>query len=115
LLEKKSGGWCFPGGIVMEQETEEEASVRDTYGLTGFEVEIIKKLGVERETFWSTDHHQPIVNETVYFLARPVGPTEIQIPVDEYKRGIWISTDKAFKLVNGDLQQLFSVLKASLI
>jgi len=44
---KKEGNleWCFPGGKVEENETKEEACIREVYEETGVNVIIKKKLG----------------------------------------------------------------------
>jgi 8-oxo-dGTP diphosphatase len=40
------GHWSLPGGVIDEGESTEDAAVRETLEETGFEVEVVRELGV---------------------------------------------------------------------
>ncbi len=57
--------WAFPGGVTHENETEEEAVVREVKEETGIDVEVKEKL-LERK-------HPDTLVQIVYFSCKPLG------------------------------------------
>lgn len=61
-----------PGGRLEEGETAAEAAVRELREETGLEVEVVRELGVRKQSSWRV----PGLRDENHFLqATPVGPT----------------------------------------
>lgn len=45
-FEPHLGHWSLPGGVIDDGESVEDAAVRETLEETGFEVEVVRELGV---------------------------------------------------------------------
>ncbi len=45
-FEPHLGHWSLPGGVIDERESAGEAAVRETLEETGFEVVVVRELGV---------------------------------------------------------------------
>ncbi|HML24082.1 MAG TPA: GNAT family N-acetyltransferase [Aggregatilinea sp.] len=66
----KTGQWAFPSGYIEEDESVEEAAVRESREETGLDVELIDLLGV-----YSFPEGPPSSGIIVFYRARPVGGT----------------------------------------
>ncbi|WP_119071852.1 GNAT family N-acetyltransferase [Aggregatilinea lenta] len=64
----KTGHWAFPSGYIEEDESVEEAAVRESREETGLDVELIDLLGV-----YSFPEGPPSSGIIVFYRAHPVG------------------------------------------
>ncbi len=66
----KTGQWALPSGYIEEDESVEDAAVRESREETGLDVELIGLLGV-----YSFPEGPPASGIIVFYRARPVGGT----------------------------------------
>lgn len=75
--------WAFPGGVILEEETEEKAVIRQAKDEVGLDVEIKEKL-LER------DHPSTSVSVT-YFHCTPKGQGDAKIgQPEEIEKIEWV-------------------------
>ena len=86
---KAYGLWNFPAGQVDEGESIEMAAVREAKEEVGYDVEIIRKLGVYQANIKTPPKH--------IFEVKIVGG-EFKIPDDELLDAKWFSFDEIFQL-----------------
>jgi len=79
------GLWNFPAGHVKDGETPEETAIREAKEETGFDVELIVKLGVYADEADPKPKHA--------FHAKIIGG-ELQFPSDELLDARWFSDDE---------------------
>jgi 8-oxo-dGTP diphosphatase len=48
-LQRKDGSWTFPSGKIEDNETPEQAAIREARQETGLEVAIIRPLGIKNK------------------------------------------------------------------
>lgn len=100
LLLVTPDGYEFPVGHLQENETAEEAAVRETNEETGFRCRLVHRLGVVRDTRSTTS----------FFLATPhLEIRERRVPYEgnEVRDIVWRSYEKARQYV---VQEHLSVL-----
>ena len=61
--------WNLPGGGIEENETPEEAAIRETFEETGFKIKLLKKVGIYKNIDTKTGG---IWNTTFLFVAKIV-------------------------------------------
>lgn len=82
---KVYGTWNFPAGWVDAGETIEQAAIREAKEEVGLEVELVRKIGVHKDTPESAERHA--------YEAKIVGG-EIKFPEDEILDVQWFTFDE---------------------
>ncbi len=101
------GKWAFPGGIVEEGETEEEAMMREIYEETGLEVsEIVKKIS---EYSYKREDGSETLGKSFLVKAKN-SEVVINEEVEEFK---WVSPEEFLLLdhIEGIDEELLSSLE----
>lgn len=71
MLRKINGDWVLPKGKVENNETEEEAALREVKEETSIKAKMIRQLGETKYTFknfWSKDHI--VEKKVVWYLMK---------------------------------------------
>ena len=79
---KAYGLWNFPAGRVDEGDTIEQTAVKEAHEESGFEVELVKKIGIYQDEAMQPPKHA--------FSARIIGG-ELGFPKDEILDAQWFS------------------------
>lgn len=88
--------WAFPGGIILEEETEEEAVLRQAKQEVGLVVEI-------REKLFERIHPDTSVN-VVYYHCAPKGKAEPKIgEPEEIAKVSWVPASKVLEKFTTDV------------
>lgn len=95
------GLWNLPAGKVDVGDTIEETAAREAKEETGYEVELVRKLGI-----WQEDINKAVKH---YFEARVTGG-ELNYPKDEIMDARWFSV-KEIKGIENELRNT-SVIEA---
>jgi 8-oxo-dGTP pyrophosphatase MutT (NUDIX family) len=97
----------FPKGKQENNETLEQTAIRETKEETGFDVQIIRKIGVNKyEYFWEpTKEH--VVKEVHYFLGKVTGGylTNDFDEKDNVQKFEWVDKNKLYKLVKHETER----------
>ena len=96
VQEKKPsvrGLWNLPAGKAEKQFTLEENAIKEAKEETGFDVEIIKEIGVFHQEGEKSVKHT--------YQAKIIGG-ELNIPEDEIMDAKWFSFDEIYKLNQED-------------
>lgn len=106
LFKKSKNEYKLPGGGIENDETPEEAFVREAFEKTGCVVKIISKLGITEEIKGNSNFYQL----SHIFLSEIVEDThKLHLTEKEQAEGaklIWVSLDEAIKLVNDCFERL---------
>lgn len=98
--------WNFPGGKVDIGESFEQAAIREAKEESGYDVELIRELGIFQETSTKAVKH--------YFEAKIVGG-ELKLPEDEILEAKWFTYDevkqKEDKLRNDGILKCIEILE----
>lgn len=90
--------WAFPGGIVLEDETDRETAVRETLEETGYQVEALSLIS-ERE-------HPQYPVYVKYHECRITSPeTTDLIDVHEIAQVSWVKIEKLLEYFETDLDR----------
>lgn len=107
LVQEKSpniyGLWNLPAGKVEVGQTLLEAAIREAMEETGFDVEIIKELGIYHKDGDKSVKH--------VFEAKIIGG-QIEIPEDEILDVKWLSKEEITELNNKDMIRNDWIIKA---
>lgn len=87
-IEPWCGYWDIPGGYCEAFETPEKCAVRETYEETGVTIKISGFHGVWNEQSTSENYGD---NICIYFLAEPLGDTELKTVDQEMSELKWFS------------------------
>lgn len=91
MVDNHEGHWSLPGGRVEADETLFEATIREIYEETGFEIEVGNLLAVNEAKFLKRNHHAILFT----FEAQIVGGIEkINMP-QEILQIEWVDIEKA--------------------
>ena len=82
---RSRGKWNIPAGRVDKGETIEEAAIREALEETGYEVRLIKKLGV---------HHVDPTQAVKHAFAAEIIGGELRVPLDELLDVKWFSYEE---------------------
>lgn len=88
--QKKSGNIGFPKGHILPNESEIEASIRETKEETNVDIEI----DTDKRYSLSYIQNGNINKEVVYFLAKPKGDFEIIKQEGEIAYAFWLDKGK---------------------
>lgn len=87
--------WTFPGGVIEDNETEDQAIVREIFEEIDIKVKVNKKLG-ERI-------HPTTKKEISYMLCDFVSGTIKVKDAEELDKVEWMTTNELFKAVTSDI------------
>ena len=87
--------WSWPGGKIEAGESPEEAVIREVMEETGYEVEVITKIG-ERE-------HPTYPAYIHYFACWPIGSSVKEFPNEEIAAMKWVTIDEAGELFDQEV------------
>ncbi len=82
---------CVPGGGIEEDETIEEATIRECKEETGYDVEFVTKLGyfkVHNEKFFGTDY----LSVSFSYLVRAIG-TQQELNLMDHEKSLGLSAE----------------------
>ena len=104
VRQKKSGNIGFPKGHILPDESELEASIRETKEETNIDIEICNR----RRYSLSYIQNNNINKEVVYFLAKPKGDFKIRRQESEIQDVFWVDKEKVREtLTYENLRQLW--------
>ena len=104
VRQKKSGNIGFPKGHILPDESELEASIRETKEETNIDIEICNR----RRYSLSYIQNNNINKEVVYFLAKPKGDFKISRQESEIQDVFWVDKEKVREtLTYENLRQLW--------
>lgn len=104
VRQKKSGNIGFPKGHILPDESEFEASIRETKEETNIDIEICNK----RRYSLSYIQNNNINKEVVYFLAKPKEDFKISRQESEIQDVFWVDKEKVREtLTYENLRQLW--------
>lgn len=87
--------WTFPGGAIEENETEEQAIVREIFEEIDIKVKAIKKLG---------ERVHPTTNKEIsYMLCDYISGTIKVKDKDELDAVEWMTTNELFDAITSDI------------
>lgn len=99
LLKKYNGDWVLPKGRVENDETIEEAALREVYEESGVRGEIVSYIGKAQYTFRNLRHNEE-VNKTVHWFLMKTNNTNCQPQREEgFIDASFVHMDKALKIV----------------
>jgi 8-oxo-dGTP diphosphatase len=88
--------WAFPGGVAHEDESEEEAVVRETKEEVGINIKIVKKL-LERK-------HPNTLVQVAYFHCLPKGSAKPEIGEPyEIAEATWVPASDVLERFTSDV------------
>jgi 8-oxo-dGTP diphosphatase len=89
--------WSFPGGAIENNETEEDAVIREIFEEINITVDVIKKFG---------QRIHPITNKEMSYLLCVYKSGEVIIKdCDELSEVKWVNAKELFELIKGDIFQ----------
>lgn len=104
VRQKKSGNIGFPKGHILPDESELEASIRETKEETNIDIEICNR----RRYSLSYIQNNNINKEVVYFLAKPKEDFKISRQESEIQDVFWVDKEKVREtLTYENLRQLW--------
>lgn len=113
LLLKYPTYWGFAKGWLEENETEEEAAIREIEEETGLKVDLVS--GFRHEQKWFFKHEGELIHkEAVFFLAEVSKERAESVKIskehDDFK---WLDYDEAMKImkIKANKEMLASALK----
>ena len=91
--------WAFPGGVVNEGESDEEAVKREAMDEVLLEVVVKEKL-LERK-------HPNTFVEVMYFHCKPAGDTQLKIgEPDEISEAEWVDANEVLSRFTSDVHPI---------
>ncbi len=94
ISHKDDGHWGFPKGHVENNESEEQAAIREVYEETGLQVNLINGFRVSVNYLIK----QEIMKEVIFFLAK-VKEQAVYIQLDELSDYKWVGFQHAKKIL----------------
>lgn len=110
MVQNENSVWTLPGGAVEENETLEQAAIREAYEETGLEVELGDILAVNEAFFPERGNHA-----LMFTFAAKIKGGEIHIQnEDEILQIKWMSVEAANELLPFHKSGVQSLLESSI-
>ncbi len=104
-LRKYQGDWVLPKGRLEDNETSEEAAIREVYEETGVKGEIKKYIGYLKYTYVHGDGER--VNKTVHYYLMTSGNTEFTKPQKEegFMEAVFLEHEKVIERLKHEAEK----------
>jgi 8-oxo-dGTP diphosphatase len=101
ILTQPRGRWQLPKGMLEENETPEDAAVREVQEETGLKVSIVERLGTIAYRFrpTCTSGNRVLVHKTVHFYLMTCSGGNLSDHDHEVYEARWLSLRKASRLL----------------